>query len=79
MRFGLQSSAPSVERVIDDHPVLQHFVILRKIRRQTERDREQAAALRTQVVPRCIGAPDNCGQMVECRVLDIVDAQNGIE
>ena len=46
VRLGLQRPAPGVERVINDHAVLQHFVIVRKIGRETERDREQAAALR---------------------------------
>src|SRR5258708_10204030 len=50
MRLGLRRAAPRVERVVDDHAVLQHFVIVRKIRREAERDREQAAALGTQIM-----------------------------
>jgi hypothetical protein len=31
------------------------------------------------IVAGCIGAPDNRRQVVECRVLDVVDAQDGVE
>src|SRR6266566_1894709 len=79
VRLGLQSAAPGVERVVHDHPVLQHFMVIREVSRKAERNCKQAAALRGQIVPRCIGAPDNRRQVVESRVLDVVDAQDRIE
>ncbi|GCC47213.1 hypothetical protein chiPu_0031396, partial [Chiloscyllium punctatum] len=79
VRLGLQRAAPGVERVVDDHAVLQHLVVIGEVGGEAERDREQAAALRAQIVPRRVGAPDNRRQMVERRILDLVDAQNGIE
>src|SRR4029450_459528 len=41
----LQRAAPGIDRVVHDHPVREHLVVVREIGRETERDCEQAAAL----------------------------------
>ena len=79
MRFRLESATPGVERVVHHHAVPEHFVIVRKVRGQAERDGEQAAALRGQIVSGRVGPSDDLGQMVESRILDAVDAQDGVE
>src|SRR6476659_10398678 len=79
VRFRLESATPGVERVVHHHAVPKHFVIVRKVRGQAERDGEQAAALRGQIVSGRVGASDDLGQMVESRILDAVDAQDGVE
>ena len=56
VRLGLQAAAPGVERVVHDHAVFEHLVIIREVGREAERDREQAGALRTQIVARGIRA-----------------------
>src|SRR5882724_4490460 len=47
--------APGVERVVDDHAVTQHLVVIGKIRRQALADREEAGRLRRQLGPPGIG------------------------
>ena len=44
-------ATPCVKRVIDDHPMVEHFVIVAIIGREAMRDREQAVALRRQIRP----------------------------
>src|SRR6188472_4825116 len=41
--FGLEAAAPGVERVVQHHAVPEHFMIVRKVRGQAQRDGEQAA------------------------------------
>src|SRR5262245_12600322 len=79
VRLRLKTAAPGIERVVHHHPVFEHFVIVGKVRGEPERDREQAAALRGEIVARCIGASHDCREMVEGRILDAVDAHDGIE
>jgi len=45
VRLGLQAAAPRVQRVIYDHAVLQHFMVIRVVGREAERDGKEAAAL----------------------------------
>src|SRR6476646_9810188 len=77
--FRLEIAAPGIKRVVHHHAVPEHFMIIRKIRGQAERDGEQAAALRGQIVARRVGASDYFGQMVQSRIFDAVDAQDGVE
>jgi hypothetical protein len=50
MGLSLKAAAPSIEGGIDNHPMFQHRMVVRKARRQAERDGEQAAALRREIV-----------------------------
>ena len=54
-------------------------MVVGEVGRKAERDREQPAALRGEIVPRRIGAADDQRQVIERRIADIVDAQEGIE
>src|SRR5215471_11166074 len=69
VRLRLKAAAPGIERVVHHHPVFEHFVVVRKVRGEAERDREQAAALRREVVARGIGAAHDFREMVEGRIL----------
>src|SRR3954452_4975672 len=73
VRFRLESATPGVERFVRHHAVPEHFVIVLKVCGQAERDGEQAAALRGQIVSGRVGASADLGQMVESRILDAVD------
>src|SRR5262249_6900798 len=79
VRLRLKAAAPGIERVVHHHPVFEHFVIVGKVRGEAERDREQPAALRGEVMARGIGAAHDFRQVVEGRILDAVDAHDGIE
>ena len=67
VRFRLEIATPGIERVVHHHAVPEHFVIVRKVRGQAERDGEQAAALRGQIVAGRVGSSDDLGEMVESR------------
>src|SRR5712691_558337 len=77
--FGLKAAAPRIEGVVDHHAVLEHFVVVGEIGREAARDRGQALALRREVGPRCIGTSDDRRQMVESRIVNVVDAYDRIE
>src|SRR3981189_471040 len=79
VRLSLKIAAPGIERVVHHHPVREHFVIIGKVCRKPQRDREQAAALRGQIVARGIGTPDDGRQMIESGILDAIDAQDRVE
>src|SRR5712692_2545014 len=79
VRLRLETATPAVERVVDHHAVHQHLVIIGKVGGEAERDGEQAAALRGQIVPGGIGAAHDRREVVERRIGDPVDAQEGIE
>jgi hypothetical protein len=65
MGFRLQGTAPSVERVVYDHAVGQHFMVVGEVRREAEGNREQPAALRRQIMSRCVGAAHDGGELFE--------------
>jgi len=39
--FGLERATPGKERVVHDHAVREHFVVVRKVRGEAKRNREQ--------------------------------------
>src|SRR3954469_19076025 len=79
VRFRLKIATPGIERVVHHHAVPEHLVVVREVGGQTQRDGEQTAALRAQIVSRRVSASDDLGQMVKSRILDAVEAQDGIE
>lgn len=61
MGFRLARAAPCVKRIVDHHPMIEHFVVIREVVRQPEREREQSSGLRSKIQSRGIGAPnDDC-------------------
>ena len=42
-------ATPCVERVVDDHSVAEHFVVIPEVGREAVGDREQALALRSKI------------------------------
>src|SRR5207237_4680306 len=75
----LTAAAPGVERIVHHEAVLQHLMVVREIRRKTERQGQKARRLRRQFRPRRIGAAHDDGKRIERRVLDAVDLQKGIK
>ena len=60
-------AAPAVEGVVQTHAGLELLEIVAVHARQAERGGEQAGALRRELGPRRIGAPDDEGEPVERR------------
>jgi hypothetical protein len=77
--LALQARAPRIERIVHDHPVVQHRVVIRDRCGETQREREQSRRLRGELGPRCIGATDDQRQAFERRIMDLIDAKEGIE
>lgn len=75
----LEVSAPPVERVVDDHPIAQHLVVIREIGRETKRDGEQPSGLWGQVMSRGVGTADDLGEMLQGRIGEPILVQKGIE
>jgi hypothetical protein len=59
--------------------VLEHFVVVGKIRRKAVTDRQQARALRREIGPRCIRAPDNRGHSIKSRFVDTEVMDYGVK
>ncbi len=64
-------ATPGVERVIDDHPMPEHLVVVGEIGREPVGDGEQPFALRREVRSRGVRAPHDGGEMVERGILDV--------
>jgi hypothetical protein len=77
--LGLQRTAPRIERIIHDHAMHEHLVVVREIGGKPQRDREQAAALRREIVPRRIRAAHDDRKLIERRIRDVVESQDRIE
>src|SRR5262245_29124778 len=74
-----QQSAPGVQRVIHNQTVLQHFMVIGKVARQSIRNREQSLALRGEIGPRRISPSDNGRQMVKCLIVDVVNTYDRVK
>src|SRR5215472_8993872 len=66
----LAASAPGIERIVHHKPVFEHLVVVGEIRRETERQCEEARRLRRQFRTRRVGAAHDDGERIERRVLD---------
>ena len=72
--------APGVERVVDEHAVLEHFVAILVKARQAERDREQPGGLRREIETVRICAAHDDRELPQCRIfLQAEEFQEGIE
>src|SRR5258706_9224751 len=60
--------APRVQRVVQDHAVLQHLVIVRKDAREPERDGSKSRRLRRKLELRGIGAAHDQRKALQRRV-----------
>ena len=79
MGLRLKTAAPGVEGVIERHAVLEHLVVVGKIRRQAERDGKEPAALWGKVVARGIRAAHDQSKAFKRGISDIVEPQEGVE
>ena len=79
MDFVLEVPTPRVERIVDDHALIEHRMVIRVVGRQPERDCVQARRFRCQIMPGCIGATHDQRQFLESRILKIVMLQEGVE
>ena len=80
MRLRLRVAAPRVERVVDEHPPLQHRVVVGEHRRQPERGREEARRLRASDRASTVSAARTIvASVVERRVRELVPADERIE
>src|SRR5260221_1423481 len=75
----LLGPTPVVERVIDDHALREHRVIVGEIDLESLRDGKQPRRLRCQIGTPRIGTAYDQGEAIECRIGDLVDADEGIE
>src|SRR5258708_213716 len=78
-RRGQGFATPGVKRVVDHQAMTQHFVVVGKIRRKSERDRVKPLAFRSEIAPRRVGTAHDRGDAIQSRVLDIEDADDRIE
>src|SRR5260221_3539445 len=72
-------STPAVERVIDDHALREHCVIVGEIDLEPLRDREEALRLRRKVGMARIGAADDQGEAIDRPIRDAIGLDDGIE
>src|SRR5882757_3398661 len=79
VRFTLEATTPGVERVVDDHAMLQHFVVVGEDMAEAERDREQAGRLRREIEARGIGASDDVGELLERWFGEVILLEKGVE
>ena len=54
-------------------------MVVGEVRREAEGNREQPAALRRQIMSRCVGAAHDGGELFERRILDAVNSQKRVE
>src|SRR6266849_10296702 len=78
-RRGQGFAAPGVKRVVDHQAMTQHFVVVGKIRRKSERDRVKPLAFGREITPRGVSAAHDGCDTIQGRVLDIEDADDRIE
>src|SRR5262245_42024170 len=72
-------STPTEERVVKHHAVCQHLMIVRKVLRETAGDRDEAIAFGSEIVASRICTPDDGGEAVQCRDVDLVDLDDFVE
>ena len=70
---------PRVECVVHHEAVFQLFVIITEVVRQTERDRQQSRALRSEIEPVCIGTSHDDRQIEQCRIGEVVLLEDRVE
>jgi len=75
MGFALTGPAPGIKGVVHNEAVLEHRVVVREIRRKSQRQSEQPGSLRCQIQPRRIGTPDDDGEGVERGIVDFINPQ----
>lgn len=73
------SFAPSVERVVHHHSLLEHPVVIIKVMRQTKGQGIQASRLGRQVQARCVCTSDDDRQLLKCRVSELVLRKKGVK
>jgi hypothetical protein len=64
--------APGIQRVVDDEAAPQHFVVVREVVGQAERDCVKACGLGSQVQSRSIGTARNRGENLRRRIANRV-------
>ena len=79
MRLVVQRTAPSIERVVHHHALLQHRLIVGEVGGQAERDREQPRGLRRNLGSRGIRTANDDRQPIERRLVQPVVVKEGIE
>src|SRR4051794_6575516 len=65
MRFVLAVLAPCIKRVIHNHAVLQHFVVIGEITGEAQRNCEQSGRLSGELQMRGIGTAHDQGKTLE--------------
>ena len=68
MRLVVSALAPRVERVVNDHAVPEHVVIVREQSRQPQRDRQQAGGLRRKIEASGVGAANDRCEFAQGRI-----------
>src|SRR5258708_14161313 len=73
----LLGPTPAVERVIDDHALREHRVIVGEIDLESLRDGKQPRRLRCQIGTPRIGTAYDQGEAIERRIVDLLDPDAG--
>ena len=79
MDLSLTGSAPRVERVVNDHPMLQQLVIIREYGRKAERRGKQARGLWRELRPTGVRTAHDHRQLGQGRICQLIALQKRIE
>src|SRR5574341_1069693 len=71
--------APRIEGIVDDESVSQHLMVVRKIVRKPQRNRQQTCCLWSQIKPVGVRPTDDNRQISQSGVSEVVFAQKGVK
>ena len=79
MGFALALTAPGVQRVVHNQSMFEHRMVVGKIGREAERQRQQTRRLRREIEACRVGSAHCHRQGVERRVADPIDPEKRVK